>query len=126
MADTVLANLLGKSQPVQSANAWAKKYFPVNADYSIVNDLSFLALPSIEMAVEPIVRNGIANLGIQDKDIPDYAAKIAKAALDKAHSEGSVTLFNTIELEESDLQMLVDLLAKNLPITETAKYEVIE
>lgn len=126
MADTVLANMLSQSQPIQSANEWVKKYFPVAQNYSIVNDLSFLAMPASEMVIEPIVRNGIAKLGIKDGDIPKYAANMVDAALEKVAKDGSITLFGTIELEDADLRNLRHLLAANLPITETEKYQVIE
>lgn len=126
MADTVLANMLNQSQPIQSANEWVKKYFPVAQDYSIVNDLSFLAMPASEMVIEPIVRNGIERLGVKDEDIPKYAANMVDAALEKVAKDGSITLFGTIELEDADLRSLRHLLAANLPITETAKYQVIE
>lgn len=126
MADTVLANMLSQSQPIQSANEWVKKYFPVAQNYSIVNDLSFLAMPASEMVIEPIVRNGIERLGVKDEDIPKYAANMVDAALEKVAKDGSITLFGTIELEDADLRSLRHLLAANLPATETAKYQVIE
>lgn len=128
MADTVLANMLSQSQPIQSANEWVKKYFPVAQNYSIVNDLSFLAMPASEMVIEPIVRNSIERLGVKDEDIPKYAAGIVDAALEKVAQDGSITLFGTIELEEADLRSLRHLLAANLPQTQEQieKYQVIE
>lgn len=128
MADTVLANMLNQSQPIQSANEWVKKYFPVAKNYSIVNDLSFLAMPASEMIIEPIVRNGIERLGVKDEDIPKYAAGIVDAALEKVAQDGSITLFGTIELEDADLRSLRHLLAANLPQTreQIEKYQVIE
>lgn len=128
MADTVLANMLSQSQPIQSANEWVKKYFPVAQNYSIVNDLSFLAMPASEMAIEPIVRNGIERLGVKDEDIPKYAANMVDAALEKVAKDGSITLFGTIELEDADLRSLRHLLAANLPQTQEQieKYQVIE
>lgn len=128
MADTVLANMLSQSQPIQSANEWVKKYFPVAQNYSIVNDLSFLAMPASEMVIEPIVRNGIERLGVKDEDIPKYAAGIVDAALEKVAQDGSITLFGTIELEDADLRSLRHLLAANLPQTQEQieKYQVIE
>lgn len=128
MADTVLANMLSQYQPIQSANEWVKKYFPVAQNYSIVNDLSFLAMPASEMVIEPIVRNGIERLGVKDEDIPKYAAGIVDAALEKVAQDGSITLFGTIELEDADLRSLRHLLAANLPQTQEQieKYQVIE
>lgn len=128
MADTVLANMLSQSQPIQSANEWVKKYFPVAQNYSIVNDLSFLAMPASEMVIEPIVRNGIERLGVKDEDIPKYAAGLVDAALEKVAKDGRITLFGTIELEDADLRSLRHLLAANLPQTQEQieKYQVIE
>ena len=128
MADTVLANMLSQSQPIQSANEWVKKYFPVAQNYSIVNDFSFLAMPASEMVIEPIVRNGIERLGVKDEDIPKYAAGLVDAALEKVAKDGRITLFGTIELEDADLRSLRHLLAANLPQTQEQieKYQVIE
>lgn len=126
MIDTIIASRIGQMQPVQAANEWVKKYFPVAADYSIVNDLSFLAVPASEILIEPVIRNGIAKLGIQDQDIPAYAMKLVESMIEEASKKGSVSLFNTVELEKSDLEKLRYLLRKNLPVEETAKYEVIE
>lgn len=126
MFNTIVAAKLADIQPVQAANEWVKKYFPVASNYSIVNDLSFLAMPASEMLIEPVVRNGVAKLGLQDKDIPAYAAKIVDAALEKTAKDGSITLFNSVELEDADLKNLRHLLQANLPVEEYAKYEVIQ
>lgn len=126
MIDEVVVKGLGNFQPVQAANEWVKKYFPVAANYSIVNDLSFLAVPAAEMAIEPMVRNGIAKVGLSDQDIPAYAAKIVNATIEQAEKSGSVSLFNTVEIEKSDLEKLRYLLQKNLPAEEFAKYEVVD
>jgi len=126
MIDTIVASRIGQFQPVQAANEWVKKYFPVANDYSIVNDLSFFAVPASEILIEPIVRNGIAKLGIQENDIPSYAAKLVESMIKEADKKGSVSLFNTVELEKSDLEKLRYLLRKNLPVEEYDKYEVIE
>lgn len=126
LADKVLSVRLGQFQPVQAANEWVKKYFPVASNYSIVNDLSFLAAPAMEMVVEPVVRNGIAKLGVKDEDIPGYASKLLSSMIDEADKKGSVSLFNTIELEKSDLVELQHLLERNLPVTVTERYEVMQ
>ena len=125
MIDTIVASRLAEMQPVQAANEWVKKYFPVAANYSIVNDLSFLAVPASEIIIEPVIRNGIAKLGVQDQDIPAYAAKLVDSMIQEAEKTGSVTLFNTIELEKADLEKLRYMLRKNMPVEEYAKYEVI-
>ena len=126
MIDTVVASRLGQFEPVQAANEWVKKYFPVTADYSIVNDLSFLAVPVSEILIEPVIGNAIAKLGVQDQDIPAYAMKLVESMIEEAGKNGSVSLFNTVEIETSDLEKLRYLLRKNLPVDECEKYEVIE
>ena len=126
MVDSVIANVVGKNEGVVAANEWIKKYFPVAGNYSIVNDLSFLAVPATEMVLAPAVRNGIARLGIQDADIPEYASKLVASAIDEAEKKGSVTLFNTVEIEKSDLEQLRQLLERNLPFEAAERYEVIQ
>lgn len=126
MVDDIVASTLGNYQPVVVANEWVKKYFPVASNYSIVNDLSFLVVPSAEIVVGNFVRNGIAKLGIAEDDIPGYAAKLVASMLEKAEKDGSVTLFNSVELDKKDLEKLRSLLKKNLPVEECEKYEVIK
>ena len=126
MVDDIVAGTLGNYQPVVVANEWVKKYFPVASNYSIVNDISFLVVPSAEIVVGNFVKNGIAKLGIAEDDIPGYAAKLVASMLEKAEKDGSVTLFNSVELDKKDLEKLRSLLKKNLPVGECEKYEVIK
>jgi len=125
MVDAIVANQLGQFQFITAANEWVKKYFPVANNYSIVNDLSFLAVPATKMAIEPRVRNAIATLGISDADIPAYAAELVNSLIAKAKKDGKVTLFNTVELDQSDFDKLRHLLEKNLPVEVKDQYEVI-
>lgn len=126
MIDTIIASRIGQMQPVQAANEWVKKYFPVPNNYSIVNDLSFLAVPASEMMVGNFVRTGLEKLNVKDQDVPAYAARIVDSLIEQADKKGCVSLFNTVELEKSDLEKLRYLLRKNLPVDECEKYEVIE
>lgn len=126
LVDTIVGSRLGKLEPVAAANEWVKKYFPVAKSYSIVNDLSFLLVPASEMVVGNFVRNGIAKLGIADADIPEYASKLVASMIEKAEKDGCVSLFNTIELEKSDLDGLRSLLERNLPVPVAERYEVVE
>ena len=125
--DQVLVSRLGEMQPVAAASEWVRKYFPVPGNYSIVNDLAFLAVPAASLIIEPMVNNWILKLGISDEQIPAYAAKMADAMLEEAEKNGKVTLFNTIEFEKSDFKRLKTLLNKNLPVKGNEdKYTVIE
>lgn len=126
MVDEIVANRLGNLQPVATASEWVKKYFPVPNNYSIVNDLSFLAVPALEMMVGNFVRQGLEKLNVKDQDVPAYAARIVDSLIEEADKKGSVSLFNTIELEKSDLEKLRYLLRKNLPVGEFTKYEVVQ
>lgn len=126
MLDSVIADRLGKLQPVAAANAWVKKYFPVASNYSIVNDLSFLAVPATEIIVEPLIKNGIAKLGIDDADIPAYVSKLVGSAIQEADQKGCISLFNTVEIEKSDLEKLRYLLERNLPVQVVERYEVVQ
>lgn len=126
MVDTVIAELVGKNEGVVAANEWVKKYFPVAKNYSIVNDLSFLAVPATKMALAPRVRNAIARLDLSDADIPAYASELTDSLIAKAKKDGKVTLFNTVELELSDFDRLRHLLDMNLPAEEYSQYEVVQ
>ena len=126
MMDQILVSRLGELQPVAAASEWVKKYFPVPGNYSIVSDLAFLAVPAASIIIEPMVLNWITKLGIQDEQIPEYAAKITEAMLEETEKNGKVTLFNTIEFEKSDFKRLKTLLNKNLPVKEEETYTVIE
>lgn len=126
MVDEIVANRLGNLQPVATASEWVKKYFPVPNNYSIVNDLSFLAVPASEMMVGNFVRQGLEKLNVKDQDVPAYATRIVDSLIEEADKKGCVSLFNTIELEKSDLEKLRYLLRKNLPVGEFTKYEVVQ
>ena len=126
IVDAVLMTKLGELGPIAAASEWVKKYFPVPENYSIVNDLSFLAIPAMEIAIEPAVSNAVSKLGVSDEQIPAYAAKIADALMAEAEKNGSVTLFNKIVLEKSDFERLKTLLEKNLPFECSEPYKVIE
>ena len=124
--DDIVSGRLGSLQPVIAANAWVKKYCPVASNYSIINDLSFLAVPVSEMAVGGFVRNGMARLGVKDEDIPSFASNLLASMMEKAEKDGCVSLFNTIEIEKGDLERLRSLLERNLPVEAAERYEVKE
>ena len=126
MIDTLVAERLGRFQPVQAANEWVKKYFPVSGNYSIVNDLSFLAVPATEIVMEPIIRNAVGKLNLSDAEIPEYASKLVGSMIDEAEKNGKVTVFNLLEFEKSDFESLRSLLEKNLPVGKVSKYQVKE
>ena len=126
MVDEVVEHRLGNLQPVAAASEWVKKYFPVPNNYSIVRDLSFLAVPASEIMVGNFVSTGLEKLNIKDSDVPAYADKIVNSLIEQANQKGCISLFNTVEIEKKDLEKLRYLLKKNLPVEEYAKYEVIQ
>ena len=126
LVEQFLISKIGKLPPLMAATEWVKKYFPVNKNYNIINDISFLANPATEMIVAPMVRNGIQKLGIAEEQIPSYAMKLVDSTIEEAEKNGHVTLFNTIELERSDFERLKNLIRKNMTIEECEEYQVIE
>ena len=58
LVDEIVEHRLGNLQPVAAASEWIKKYFPVPNNYTIVRDLSFLAMPAFEIMVGNFVRTG--------------------------------------------------------------------
>lgn len=114
--DDVIKNVIGGNSSVQTANAWVKKFFPVSENYSIWNDLSFLAMPLVNMAVTPILANGVAKLGVSDEAIPEYAIGVAKAMLEEAEKKGSVTLLERYTISVDDVRRLKGMLESNFNV----------
>lgn len=128
LADQVLVSCLGNMQPVVAASEWVRKYFPVPADYSIIRDIAFLAVPATEAVIEPLIGNALSRLNIGDAMIPGYARSIVDACIEEAEKKGKVTIFNSVELEKEDFARLKSLLDKNLPAAQdkSETYKVIE
>ena len=124
MVDTIFASRIGKFQPIIAANEWVKKYFPVSEKYSIVNDLSFLATPAMNIMLKPTIKNAVTKLGLDDAGIPAYAHQLVDALIEEADTKGKVTIFNAIEFEKEDFEKLRYLLNKNLPVESTEEYQV--
>lgn len=122
----IAASRLDKMEGVAAANSWVVKYFPVKPDYSIVNDLGFLIAPAAACAIRPALANIINRAGIPDSSIPEFANGIADAAAKEAEEKGKITLFGILEIEQSDIDVLKDLLDKNLPCGQQSGYTVIK
>lgn len=114
--DDVIKNVMGGNSAVQTANAWVKKFFPVSENYSIWNDLSFLAMPLVNMAVMPILANGVAKLGVSDEALPKYALEVSKALLDEAEKKGSVSLMERYTISVDDVRRLKSMIESNFNI----------
>lgn len=114
--DDVIKNVIGGNSAVQTANAWVKKFFPVSENYSIWNDLSFLAMPLVNMVVMPILANGVAKLGVSDEALPKYALEVSKALLDEAEKKGSVSLMERYTISVDDVRRLKSMIESNFNI----------
>lgn len=111
VASRVLGNKLG------GINEWAKKLFPLPANYSITQELNFLISPTMSAMLAPAVKNMLASSGIDDATIPQFAHNIAKSMRNEADQKGRITVFDTFILSSTDVATLQDLLNKNLPLT---------
>ena len=119
VASRVLGNKLG------GINEWAKKLFPLPANYSITQELNFLISPTMSAMLAPAVKNMLASSGIDDAAIPQFANNIAKSMRNEADQKGRITVFDTFILSSTDVATLQDLLNKNLPLTTaTEEYRV--
>ncbi len=116
MLDDVIKNVIGGNSMVQTADAWVKKFFPVSESYSIWNDLSFLAMPVVGMAIKPMLANGIARLGISDEAVPEYVNGVVKAMLEEAEKKGSVTLLERYTISVDDVRRLKGMVESNFNI----------
>lgn len=114
MIDDVAGTLIGDRLNV--ADSWIKKYFPVSADYRLWNDLSFLALPVVNMAVAPMLNKGMEALGLSDEAIPVYAHSVVDAMLSEAEKKGSVTFLERYTFSLEDMRRLKELLNSNLSL----------
>lgn len=124
MGSAVFDMILG--QKMEGINEWAKKIFPLPANYSIKDDLGFLLKPSVDMMVAPYVRNLLQQSGVDDAHIPEYAHRLVKAMSDECMRKGNITLFDSIVINMDDVNHLCDLLEKNLPDSEETDYVVVE
>jgi hypothetical protein len=114
MIDDIANSLVGER--LNTANAWIRKYFPVSESYSLWNDLSFLAMPIVNMSITPMLDNGLTKLGLTDADVPKYANEVVDAMLEEAEKKGTVKLLERYNLTADDLRRLKKLLNENLKI----------
>lgn len=115
MSEAVASRVLGNR--LSGINEWAKKLFPLPANYSITQELNFLISPTMNAMIGPAVAKMLASSGIDDTAIPQFAHNLAKSMRNEAEQKGRITLFDTFILSSTDIATLQDLLSKNLPIT---------
>lgn len=121
MSEAVASRLLGDR--LAGINEWAKKLFPLSANYSITQELNFLVSPVMNSMLSPAVNRMLAASGVEDAAIPQFAHNIVKSMRQEVDTKGRITVFDTFILSSSDVAALEDLLNKNLPLTTAAVEE---
>ena len=114
MIDDIALQIVNGSDSITRANAWIKKYFPVSQNYSIWNDISFLALPLLSVSITPFLENVVNKIGITDEMIPKYIRDIADAMYKEAETKGEVKFLERYEFSLDDMKRLKDLIEERL------------
>ena len=114
MIDDIALQIVNGSDSITRANAWIKKYFPVSQNYSIWNDISFLALPLLSVSITPFLENAVNKIGITDEMIPKYIRDIADAMSKEAETKGEVKFLERYEFSLDDMKRLKDLIEERL------------
>ena len=109
MIDDIALQIVNGSDSITRANAWIRKYFPVSQNYSIWNDISFLALPLLSVSITPFLENAVNKIGITDEMIPKYIRDIADAMYKEAETKGEVKFLERYEFSLDDMKRLKDL-----------------
>ena len=79
------------------------------ASYNIWNELGFLAQPTIQALVTPMLNNFLS--GMTDEQIKDIVMKYADAMLEEVDRKGSINLFG-MELRRDAIEDLKRMLIK--------------
>lgn len=114
MIDDIALQIVNGSDSITRANAWIKKYFPVSQNYSIWNDISFLAMPLLSVSITPFLENAVNKIGITDEMIPKYIRDIADAMYKEAETKGEVKFLERYEFSLDDMKRLKDLIEERL------------
>lgn len=114
MIDDIALQIVNGSDSITRANAWIKKYFPVSQNYSIWNDISFLALPLLSVSITPFLENAVNKIGITDEMIPKYIRDIADAMYKEAETKGEVKFLERYEFSLDDMKRFKDLIEERL------------
>ncbi len=114
MIDDIALQIVNGSDSITRANAWIRKYFPVSQNYSIWNDISFLALPLLSVSITPFLENAVNKIGITDEMIPKYIRDIADAMYKEAETKGEVKFLERYEFSLDDMKRLKDLIEERL------------
>lgn len=93
----------------------------VTAGYRICNDIEPMIKPVITALVQPTLERYFA--GVPDESIPEMARNIVYSM---AESGSYSILGGLVTFEQDDLNELLNLIEKNLPLEEGEKYELIK
>lgn len=124
MGDSVIDILL--KDKLSGVNEWARRTFPVGANYSIANDVAFLFRPTMNALVTPTIKEMLAKSGVADADIPLWANEMVDAMEEEVDNKGEITLFGSIVFHKEDIDGLKNLIEKNLPDVERNCYTIKE
>lgn len=116
MTDDFAQQIMSGNEWINRANQWIRKYFPVSENYSIWNDISYLAMPVIEISIEPRIAGFLSTMGIADEMIPEYAHKVVDALVKEAEAKGQVRLLERYTISQEDVNRLKSLLNEALPL----------
>ena len=116
MLDDIAAQVIGKNQTMTVATEWIKKYFPVSAEYSLWNDIKFLASPLMQASVSRMMTQGIQNLGLTDEELPEYARGILASIRQEAESKGQLQLLERYTFSVEEVRSLCEKVEASLTL----------
>lgn len=114
MLDDIAAQVIGKNQTMTVATEWIRKYFPVSPEYSLWNDLKFLASPLMQTSISRMITQGIQSLGLADEELPEYARGILASLRQEAESKGQLQLLERYTFSADEVRSLCDKVEVNL------------
>lgn len=114
MLDDIAAQVIGKNQTMTVATEWIKKYFPVSPEYSLWNDLKFLASPLMQTSISRMMTQGIQSLGLSDEELPEYVRGILASIRQEAESKGQLQLLERYTFSADEIRSLCDKVEANL------------
>lgn len=114
MLDDIAAQVIGKNQTMTVATEWIKKYFPVSPEYSLWNDLKFLASPLMQTSISRMMTQGIQSLGLADEELPEYVRGILASIRQEAESKGQLQLLERYTFSADEIRSLCDKVEANL------------
>lgn len=116
MLDDIAAQVLGKNQTMTVATEWIKKYFPVSPEYSLWNDLKFLASPLMQTSISRMMTQGIQSLGLSDEELPEYVRGILASVRQEAESKGQLQLLERYTFTADEIRSLCEKVEASLTL----------